>query len=154
MTEDVLSSPTGHFLCLAAASRLCVDHSRSRAGTPPPRYGWGNTWSQPPQPGSWAEVLAISRRLLFAYAFGIIQHSAAENVFILSELFHCTWLPGITPPQKAVSTKHFPVASRSFSRKWPSVVVGGMLFLVLKKRNKNHCTLKFLLSVKLILAPL
>lgn len=43
--------------------------------------------------------------------------------------FRCTWLPGITPPQKAVSTKHFPVASCSFSWKWQSVVVGGMLFL-------------------------
>lgn len=78
--------PTGRFLCLAAASWLCVDHSQSHAGTPPPRCGWGNTWSQPLQPGSWAEVLAISRRLLFVYAFGIIQHSAAENVFILSKL--------------------------------------------------------------------
>ncbi len=121
--------PAGHFLCLAAASWLHVDHRQSHEGTPPPHYGWGNTWSQPLLPGSWAEVLAIRRRPLFVFALVIFQRSLAENVFILSKLFHCTWLPGITPPQKAVSTKHFSVASRSFSRKLLSVVVGGMLFL-------------------------
>lgn len=47
----------------------------------------------------------------------------------------------MTPPQKAVSTKHFPVASRSFSWKLASVVVGGMLFLVEAEIKRN--SLKF-----------
>lgn len=47
----------------------------------------------------------------------------------------------MTPPQKAVSTKHFAVASRSFSWKWASVVVGGMLFLVEAEIKRN--SLKF-----------
>lgn len=47
----------------------------------------------------------------------------------------CTWFPGITPPQNAVSTKHFPLASRSFWWKLVRVVVGGMLFLLQPQKN-------------------
>lgn len=53
-----------------------------------------------------------------------------------------TWLSGMTPPQNAVSTKHCPVAARSFSRKFPRVVVGGMLFL---------CTMKLISYVSFML---
>lgn len=133
----MLQLPAGRFLCSAAVSWLCVDHSQSHGGTPPLHYGWGNTWSQPLQPGSWAEVLAVKETSVVCVCFGHNSaQSGCENVFILSKLFHCTWLPGITPPQKAVSTKHFPVASRSFSWKLPRVVVGGMLFL-LKEKQKS-----------------
>lgn len=69
--------PAGHSLCLAAASWLCVDHSHSHEGTPPPHYGWGNTWSQPLQPGSWAVVLARKETSIVC-----VWHSLAENVFI------------------------------------------------------------------------
>lgn len=71
--------PAGHFPCLEAASWPCADHRQSRGGTPPLRYGWGNTWSQPLPPGSWAEVLAVGRHRLFVFALVIIQHSLAEK---------------------------------------------------------------------------
>lgn len=41
----------------------------------------------------------------------LVEENTAHNKFKKCS----TWLPGITPPQKAVSTKHFPVDSRSFS---------------------------------------
>lgn len=70
-----ICSPAGHFLCLAAAAWLHVDHSRPHVGTPPPHCGWGNTWSQPLQLGSWAEALAIIVQVLFVDASGVIQCS-------------------------------------------------------------------------------
>lgn len=60
--------------------------------------------------------------------FIYVQHLLETHPDVLDS----TWFPGITPPQKAVSTKHFPVASRSFSLKLSRVVVGGMLFLILE----------------------
>ena len=42
---------------------------------------------------------------------------------------HLTWLPGITPPQKATSTCVFPFAAIIFVSKFFLVVVGGMEFL-------------------------
>lgn len=39
MDAAVSELPAGHFLCLAAASWLHVDHSQSHGETPPPHYG-------------------------------------------------------------------------------------------------------------------
>lgn len=117
-----MCSPVKHFQCLEAASWLRADPSQSHVETPPPRCEWGNTWSQLLQPGSWVGFPAVSRRQWFTYS-SVRTHPGALD---------STSFPGITPPQKAVSTKHFPVASRSFSLKLSRVVVGGMLFLILE----------------------
>lgn len=124
-TWGLMCSPVKHFRCLEAASWLCADPSQSRVETPPPRCEWGNTWSQQLQPGSWVGFPAVSRRRLFTYS----------SVRIRPDVLDSTWFPGITPPQKAVSTKHFPLASLSFSLKWSRVVVGGMLFLIWEKSH-------------------
>ena len=71
--------PAGRFPCLEAASWPRADHCQSRGGTPPLRYGRGNTWSQPLPPGSWAEVRAVGRHRLFVFALVIIQRSLAEK---------------------------------------------------------------------------
>lgn len=62
------------------------------------------------------------------------KHSTGNKITIQP----ATWLPGMTPPQKAVSTKHFPLASCSFWWKCASVVVGGMLFLVQAEIRQNN----------------
>lgn len=120
----LMGSPVRRFRCLEAAAWLRVDLHQSRVETPPPRCEWGNTWSQLLQPGSWVGFVAVSRYQWFVYCSG--------TVIIVRRRSDSTSFPGITPPQKAVSTKHFPAASRSFSLKWSRVVVGGMLFLIVK----------------------
>lgn len=76
---SVYELPAGRFLCLVVVSWQYADQSQSHGGIHPPRCGWGNTWSQPLRPGSWAEVLAARGRLLFVFVMAVIQYNLAES---------------------------------------------------------------------------
>ena len=57
------------------------------------------------------------------------QSMTASYLWVQFSLFIYTWFPGTTPPQNPTSIQHLSLTLFIFSRKLPTVVVGGREFL-------------------------